>query len=87
VFSVVVLLAVLFAPDGSAQAKATVIAPAERQTAMQRCHLQAGMLHMQVGLTEPSMGELQTYCLDVSPTTKPAWFQFVPLPESGRSPT
>jgi hypothetical protein len=78
VFSVVVLLAVLFAPDGSAQAKATVIAPAERQTAMQRCHLQAGMLHMQVGLTEPSMGELQTYCLDVSPTTKPAMHQFIP---------
>jgi hypothetical protein len=67
--TVLVLLAVLFAPDGTATAKASTMPDAKT------CEQYAAMLRLQVESLEPSAGTLQTFCIDVAPHTKPALYE------------
>ena len=57
--TVLVLLAVLFAPDGSATAKASTMPD------IKTCEQYAQLLHNQIESLDPPMGKLQTFCVDV----------------------
>jgi hypothetical protein len=70
-----ILLAVLFRPGTLPEAKVSVMPD------IATCEQYAEMLHTQIESIEPSMGELQTFCVDVHPSDRPA------LRELERRPT